>query len=369
MSTIEVFTLFVSNTAAKIYSSALELAASVGLPVTSWRAGDPTKTSFNFLADALAAREDVLSEFIKAGFRSTAEGDWFTLMARDMYGVTRGEATFAEPTATVHNGGGGFYPRVAGDLTFKASSTGKTYHTTDAGSGVLSAGATVTYALIADEAGSDSSAAANDVDTLVTQLLGVTVVSSTAATAIDAQPDPSLDEQCAATLGALSPNGPGDAYEFVVRNPDLTGNTEITRAKTVADDDTGRVIVYVAGTSGPVSGAAITAAQAAVERWATPNCVRPTVTNASAVTVALTSEITGVDIPSDFEASIAAAFGVYCSSIEIGGLVATSAIVALHHTAVPQITSVTQPLTAPAANVVLAAGEVALPGVVGVTEV
>ena len=145
-----VTTLFTVETAAKIFSTGLELASALGLPVTSWRAGDPTRSYYKFVAQKLAALDGVSGEYIKAGFLSTATKKWLTVLAFEVYNVTRGEATYANPTVTVTNTGGGHYEVEAGDLTFKNSITGKTYHNTSGGT--LSSGTTLTFDLVADEA-------------------------------------------------------------------------------------------------------------------------------------------------------------------------------------------------------------------------
>jgi hypothetical protein len=366
---LSVAALFAVSTAAEIFEYGLSLARIVGLPVTSWRTGDPTRSLYKYLANVLAALETSNADYIRAGFLSTASGDWLTVLALETFGVTRTEATHATPTVTVTNSGGGFYEIEAGDLTFRASGIDKTYHNTSGGT--LSAGATVTFDLVADEAGSDSSVEADEVDALVTTLLGVEVDSSTAAIANDEQSDEELREQCGDTLGALSPNGPADAYEYVCRNPDLTGVTDITRAKTVDDSDTGDVIVYVAGPSGPVAGASVTAAQDAVEEWATPNCITPTVTNCTVTTISVTATISGADIPGDFEDRIEDALESLFASIDIGGTVAVSAIIStIHNTLVAAgATGVIVNLTIPAANVPMATDAVPQLNVVTITEV
>jgi hypothetical protein len=183
---------------------------------------------------------------------------------------------------------------------------------------------------------------------------------------LDEQSPDDIEEQCNATLGALSPNGPPDAYEYVVRNPELTGVTDITRAATVDDSDTGDVTVYVAGPSGAVAGASVTAAQAAVETWATPLCITPTVVNATGVTVNVTATIAGDDIPGDFEGTIESALGLLFAGLDIGEDVATSLISHTIHDSIPQIKSVT--LTQPAAAVTIDAGEVPVLGTVSIGE-
>jgi phage-related baseplate assembly protein len=343
------------------------------LPTTSWRTGDPERVFFKHIAEVLENYDSQFVENVKAGWRSTAEGDWKTVHAAEVYGIERNEASYATPTVTVTNGAGGHYEPGIGDLHFKASSTGKTYTNTDTSDGVLSAGATRTYALIADEAGSDSSVGADEIDEIVAPaLLGVTIDSSTAATASDEESDEDLDDRCGDSLGALSPNGPPDAYEYVARNTDLTGVSDVTRARTVSDDDTGEVTVYVASSSGAVAGASVTAVQDAIMIWAKPHCIRPTVVNATPSNVNVVATVEGDDLPGDFEATAEAAIGEELARAEYlsdgTAVVSRSRLIAMIDSAFPDtIVSIT--LTTPAADVTLASGEVAVVGTVSVTEI
>lgn len=376
MTTIAVAALIAVQSAASILETGLELARAIGLPVTSWRTGDPTRSLYVYLANVLAAREEVSSEFIAAGFLSTATGDWLKVLADEVYGVEAIEATFAAPTVTVKNNGGGFYVFDPGDLTVKASAIDKTYHNTNACEG-LGAGDEFTFELTADEAGSDSTVAADEIDELVTTALGVDILSSTAAIGLDDESDDAIKIRCLASRGALSPNGPGDAYEYVVLNPDLTGVTDITRAKSIDDSDTGDVTVYVAGTSGAVAGASITAAQSAVEQWATPLCITPTVVNSTPVAFDIAADVSGEDIPVDANDLIEAAAIVMFATIPLGssddtaGVVARSAIYTMIHTKLltAGATNVVVVLTDPTVDTTLTAGQVATTGTVAITEV
>ena len=369
--TISITTLFTAETAAAILKAGLEIAEVLGLPVSSWRNGDPTKTLFNYQADMQAAREDKSVQLAKGGFLGTAEGDWATLHAQDTYGITRAEATHATPTVTLTNGGGGVFDSLGnGGLTVKCTATGKTFHSTN-DPGTLGPGDTLTWELIADEAGAASSVAVDEIDAFVTPAelatYDVEIDSSTAAAAQDQQTVEELRDQCGDSLGALSPDGPPDAYEYVCKNSELTGVTEINRATTIGDDDTGEVTVYVASTSGAVSGASVTAAQEAVLIWATPVCIRPTVVSAAAEVIAITAQITGEGIPSTFLDTIEGALGTLLSALPIGGTVYRSRLIATIHAAIPQAVSVN--LIVPAADTALAANEVPTLGTVTVTEV
>ncbi len=368
--TISVLSLFTVETAAAIYQRGLQVAALLGLPVTSWRSGDPTRSLYAYLADVLAAREEKSVEFSKAGFLSTAEGDWATLHALEVYGVERGEATYATPTVTLRNAGGGVWDIAAGDLTVKCTATGKTYHSTD-NPGELGPGDTFTYALIADEAGSGSSVGEDEIDDFVTPAelgtMGVVIDGSTSAAAQDQQSVEELRDQCGDTLGALSPDGPPDAYEYVCKNSDLTGNTEINRATSIGDSDTGFVTVYVASAAGAVTSPSVDAAQAAVLRWATPLCINPEVISASPIAVNVSAQISGEGIPAGYLEAINGRLGTLFLGLAIGGTVYRSRLIAEIHAAVPQALSVN--LLTPTIDTTLTGSQVPVLGSVAVTEV
>lgn len=279
----------ITETKASIYARGLALASALGLTVTSWAPGDPTRSLYHFVSEILEALEINVAGYVSSGFLDYATGDWLTLLADQVFGVERVEATYASTSVTLTNAGGGVYVIAAGDVVVRSSLTGKTY--TNTSGGTLSGASTLTLDFTADEAGADSSAGATEIDELVTTLLGVTCSNATAAVGLDEEDDASLRTRCRAKLGTLSATGPRDAYDFVVQSSDLTGVTDITKSRTIADSTTGNVTVYVAGASGAVAGASVTAAQAAVEEWAAPLCITPTVTNCSNVTVAVTYQV------------------------------------------------------------------------------
>jgi hypothetical protein len=355
--------LFTVQTAVEFLAEGLALAQSVGLLVTSWRTGDPTRASFQFLARGLGNSEERRAEFAKAGFLSSAEDDWKTVVAEEVYGIDRVEATPATSIVTLLNTGGGFYDEDVGSVVFKSTLSGKTYRNTEAVS-LHGVGATQSVDVVADEAGSGSSAGLNEIDALVTSLLGVSVTGSSVAVGVDAQDDTALEAQCNASLGALSPNGPPDAYEYVARNPALTGVADITRARSDPNSGTLAVTIYVASASGPVAGASVTAAQDAIEAWATPLCVTPTVLNSSAHTVNITATATGSNIPLDaqdrIEAALAELLAAQPIGISTGYDIDPTTITTTIRNTVPEITGL--PAYSPAVAVHIAAGEVPVLG-------
>lgn len=359
--------LLVQETKAQIYARGLAVAQAFGLPVTSWAPGDPTRTLYGFLAKILSDLEVNVAGYLSSGFLDYASGDWLTILAKEgVYNIDRVPATFAGTSVVLTNNGGGLYVIEPGDLVVKSPTNGRTY--TNTSGGTLASGPTTTLPLdfVADEAGSASSAGPTEINTLVTSLLGVTCSNPTAAVGLDAEQDQPLRDRCRAKLATLSPNGPSDAYNFVVRTPSLTGSSEITRSRTSRDSTTGSVTVYVAGASGAVSGSAITAAQTAVERYATPLCITPTVVNCTSVSIAVTYEIWLYEAVGEDDASIKAtietALAAMLAARPIGGDVIPPATTgALYHSLIARTISAAYPtttfrvqVTSPAADTALA---------------
>lgn len=368
---ISIYTLINKMGADKFFDRGLQVAQAIGLAVSSWRTGDPTKSMFKYLAECLDTLEDSIIEYAKASNLSTAEeGDWLDLHAYDNFGVEIVEATYATPTITLRNPStnGFVYPLEVGDLTVKSSTSGKTYHSTalgrdvdtDAETLVLAPGVTLVFDLVADEAGADSTVGDDELDELVTSLEGVEIVSSTAGVAADKPSAEEIKQLCRDSTGALSPNGPSDAYEYICRTSKFTGSTEITRASASSDDTRGRVTVYVAGSVGAVTGASVALAQTAVNKWVKPLCIRPTVVSATNYPIIVQAVVSGANIPTGYETLVAGVLQKHYASLRIGQDVARSKLIAKIHEAVPQIESVT--LISPVADVAVGDNGVPTPG-------
>lgn len=290
---ISLATLLVQETKAMIYETALGVASAIGLPVSTWRAGDPTRSLYHLEAETLSALESLAAGYISSGFIDFVTGDWRKVMAEQFYGVVVPEATFASTSVTLTNAGGLDRTIDPGDITFKNSSTGKTYRNTSGGhlGPVGTLDAVLVVDVVADEAGSDSSAAAGEIDELVTTMLGVTCTNVAAAIGTDEQDWNTTKAQCLAKLDTLSANGPSDVYEFVARDRSLTGTSAVSRARSYGSRDTGDVTLYLAGPGGGVPESDRALVEEAVIRWATPLCTTVTVLSAEGVVVPITYEL------------------------------------------------------------------------------
>lgn len=346
---INIFTLFGFQSYEQYYSRGLELARAVGLPVTTWRAFDPTRSFYSFIAEILAALEGPASEYIRAGFLSQARGDWLLVLADEVYGLDPDQfgATYAEPTVTLTNTGGGEFTIESGELTVKNSVTGKTYHSTNS-PGTLSPGTSLTYQLTADEAGSDSSVVADEIDELVTTFEGVEIESSTAGLGTDESTDEEIRDACRGTLGLLSHISPADAYEAVAKNAELTTVSGINRARALGSS-TGEVTVTVASQTGTVSAPQLAAIKVALDREVTQLCGSTTVVSATVVLVSGAYTIyrrpSFTTPAADVEEAIFDAIDALFASSPIGGnggIIAASLITdTIHQTYPDQIYRVT----------------------------
>jgi phage-related baseplate assembly protein len=341
--------------------------------------GDPTRSLYHFVALSLETVEETAVEYIKAGFLDWAEGDWLTLLAYELYGVERTEATYASGAVTLSNGGGGYYVIGVGDVTLQNTATGKTYRNTAGGTLNSGPGTTLSLEFTADEAGSDSNSAATEIDALVTTLVGVTCSNPAAFVALDAEGYPDLRQRCRDKLGSLSPNGPRDAYSYVAQNRDLSDTSEaITRVRVDADTDTGDVLVYIAGADGAVAGGDVTIVEAAITEWALPVCTTTTVASASNVEVPVTYSLwlysTVGETEAAVETAVEEALIAMFAARPVGGDVISPATGRLYHSMIESTIRGVYPahafrctLSLPAADTDLAVNEVAVLGAITAT--
>lgn len=366
--TISIFTLFVVDTFDSILQVGLDVAQAVGLPVSSWRTGDPTRSAYTYLARVLAAHSQANAAYIQGGFLSTSGEDWGEVIASEVYGVDRVQDVASTPTVTLNNGGGGVYQIDAGDLTVKATATGVTFHNTSGAA--LGPGASATFSLVADAPGSVGTVATNEIDALVTTFLGVTITGSTASVGVDKQSLDSLKQDSLDTRGALSPSGPPDAYEYVARKAELTGVTTPLRSRSTNDSDTNTVTVYICDSSGTADSPTIAAVQIAVEKWANPLTTTCVVVSATASIITIAGTIFGTNIPADAVARLTAALTTYFAGLpiadETGGTVYLTPIFTLFHDTVPEISHVF--LAAPATDTAYVTGNVPVLGSVTILE-
>lgn len=296
-SLVTLASLLVQETAAQIYARGLNVAVSLGLPTTSWSAGDPTRSLYWFLANTGQALEANIVGFIQSGFLDYATGDWLTVLANELYNVQRNLATQATTSITLTNTGGGLYVIVPGQVVASWTDTsGNVWTYTNTTGGTLqpvgsASGATLSLSFTADVPGSAASAGIGAITTLVTNLIGVTITNTTQSVGTDGELDPALRTRCRAKLATLSSQGPTGIFDYAVRTPSLTGTTEVLRSRTIGNTGTGAVTTYVGGASGAVTSSAVALCQTAVNTYASALCQTCTVVNCTGTTIPVSYEI------------------------------------------------------------------------------
>lgn len=158
--------------------------ASADFPVSDWETGAIERTHVEVEAAELADLSTVIPEIAKGGFLGEATGDWLTLRASDLYGLTRQAATKTTGSIVLSCvAAAGPYTITAGQLWFVGAGGNRYVNTSG---GTLSAGGTLTVS-VASEFANDSAGGysytdgANTITALETPLPGVTCTNSAAA--------------------------------------------------------------------------------------------------------------------------------------------------------------------------------------------
>lgn len=226
------------------------------IATTAWAPGDGVRTMIIGFSAMHAALSEQQAEIAKSGFLEYASGTWLRIKAKYDYNVIPEDATYATGTVVLSNAGGGIFSAGPGDLIVRNTVTGKAYRNVAAFDLPSGPNTTVSITVIALEAGSASNANAGAITEYVTEpYQRVAITNPTALIARDAESPAEIKARCSEKLGSLSPFGPWDAYSYAARIAKLsTGESAgVTRTK-VTRDGYGNVYLYVASSSGNVTG-------------------------------------------------------------------------------------------------------------------
>lgn len=309
--------LFKSDTRDQLVAFFLDLSEEVGLPTTSWRPGDPTRAILYLVAQKLSDLGAVIEALIRGNFLDTSTGGYLTLLAKLVYNVDRdvaraatGETTLTNATATPHT-------LEASELVLAHEVTNKTYRNTSPIT--IPASGSVTFSIYAEEVGTASNANAGDITVVVSSLIGVTATNALPVQGRDEETDPALRQRCRDKLGALSPNGPAAAYEYVAKSTSALVN----RVLVLDESDTGDVTVIVASPSGEVGAEDLEIVDAAIQDAAVPATVTAVVESAVEQEVPVIAEVwayTSANLTGwELEAAVVAQLTGYYPLIPIGG--------------------------------------------------
>lgn len=368
----------------QVQASIYEVLGIVGVNTTTWKPGAVVRTMIAATSIVIAAFSSLTAQIARSGFLELAEGDWLTLVARHVYAVERELATFAEGQITLTNAGGGTFTLDPDDLVISNPATGKSYRNTLPFT--LGALTSITIPIRAIEAGSASTSSPNAITQVETTLLGVTCTNAVAVVGRDAEQDPALRARCSEKLGALSPNGPWDAYSYAARNAKRPDGTAIgvTRVR-ISKDGFGNVTVYCATASGAVTGTVIDPntdlgiVDLEIQRKAAPLAVTANAVSAAPVSIPITYSVwmrnsSGLT-SGQIEAAVSAKLTTFMAGQPIGGNVIGADPGKVFQDAIKTAIGSTRPeifhvvVTAPAADVVLALNQVPVLGTVTATAI
>lgn len=313
-------------TADQIRAQMVTALVGLGIPADKWTKGGVASTILTIVAGQFASFQNLIVQAIGAAFLPTSSGGFLTLLAANVFFVTRIPATFATGSLTLTNAGGGTFTFGAGQATFQDSTTKKTY--TNVAGFTLLPSATLAIDIQATEIGTPSNAVIGGVDTIVTSMLSVTCTNPAPVIGTDAESDDALRQRCIDKLSSLSIRGPRNAYVFAVRSALNNGApVNINRVSVSLNTSTGTVSIIMASPSGPPTTGDFNAARANVEQTARPDCI--SVLYSSAATAPYTASITawtvptpGVDI-AGYIAGIQAALDAFFETYPIGGIPAS----------------------------------------------
>ncbi len=282
--------LLTNTTPEAVKAQVFALLAASGVSVTAWQPLSPMRAVVDACSRLLAASQNLQTTVNRGGFRDTANANWLATTSRQTYGVDKILATYALGAITLTNAGGGVYDLDPGDLILKNTTTGKTY-TNTAAIHIPATDVVLDAPIRATEIGADSNAAIGEVDDLVTTLLGVTCSNAAAVVGEDAETSDALRARDTDSLGALSPDGPKEAYNYVAKTPTLNGGVTVNRTKTLDPPGDGTLTVVVAGPGGALSGPEVALIQTGIDDNAEPATVTATVISATAVPLTITTDV------------------------------------------------------------------------------
>lgn len=322
MTTADIDLLTEPLTTEELTRSIYDALATVGVTTTTWKAGAVTRTIIAVVAIILHALSVLISNIARSGFLEFAFGAWCTLVARYTYGAERQEATHASGTVLVSNTSGTDYVLNPDDLVLGASLTGKQYRNTEP---VTIAAHTTDAAIVAQayEAGAASTALGGEVDTVISNLSGLSVRNTEPLIGLDAENDAELKARSTAKLKPFSPDGPFNAYDYVARNARRANGSSIGVTRTRCVVSPGRVKMYCASATGGIAPDDVAIIDNEIQRKATPLAVTSDTYSAEALVVPITYTAWCYNTTGATEAQIKEAIGQglaqYFAALPVGG--------------------------------------------------
>lgn len=367
--------LITPATRAEMLEFLLAIAAANDLPTTSWQSGGNMLTFLTTVAEEMSVMTQTNVAIAKGGFGDLLPSDqWADLWAQSRFDVQRVAATQASGLMNFTNSTITNYSRNPGEIIVAHEVTGKTYRNREAVT-ILGTTGLDDVIMDADEPGTDSNAAPDSITVMVSSLVGVGCTNPLAFIGTDKETTPRLVTRARSKLGALSPNGPKDAYNYIATTPtESVGlSTPVTRTRTVVSLTTGDITVYLATNAGAPSGPDIAIVQAAIDAKAEPWGANATAVAAAEESIDVTYQVwvQGAQLTAaQIQSAIETALSEWLATLDPGGYVIPPDTGAIYVGSLEQVIGnavdgiLRVEVTVPAADVVLTPDQVAILGTV-----
>lgn len=323
-----------------------------------------------------------IQAMIEACYGDTAAGTALDRYCKDIFDEEREQGAQATIPVVFTNTSAIPAPISAGDfVTIQNSITGALYKvfgpfTIPALGSTPAPGFPGALSAIADEVGTAGNAQVGELSIIVGSVLPpeITVTNPAAGFGQDVERDPDYLARSRLAWAPLSPAGPDDAYlasALNAKRPDGT-NVDVTRAQTISDPTTGTAFVWYASPTGPTADLAyvIAAAQKEVRAVGVDyiglSAIAVVVNVAATITIKSSFGYTAPQIQTICQDKLSDLFPTLPIGGELGFLTQYRLEQALGDV-LPQANPIV--ITAPAADVPLADGEVATLGTVTITTV
>lgn len=332
-----------------------------GFPVASWQAFSLPRLFADVFSEYLADLGVSISNIVKGLHVKTSTSDWLDELTENQYGDKRIAAVSTLGLVTFTDTAGvGPVTKNPEEVWF--SLAGKRYVNTASFTVPLN-GSISKIACRAESAGASWNVPLNSVGLLVTSIPGIAVSNPDPGAGYngtwittqgaDAEADSDLQTRNQNKWGTEGTAANEAAYDYWIPK----GSAEVKRWVAIGDQPGGAVSVRLAGLSGAVSSAAVSAVRNTLLRNARGLTTYLTVESASNVTLSIVGSIflfPDADATTVLE-NVAVALAALCQTIDIGGTIYRSEIIA----AVMGVEGVENfVLTSPAADTTLAATEV-----------
>jgi hypothetical protein len=272
--------------------------------------GTPEGAIVYALGEGEAIRSTDRALFAASAARSTANRPYLGVIASDVYSVTPRDQTFATTDVLLSNTSAAYYgPYDPGELRFVNDTTEKLYVNTDAIPTIVAGATNLPISVRALEAGSASTAQPNEITRLETTLDGVSVTNPAAAIGQDEETSDSLNGRVDAKIGSLGTPGArgwntgatATSFEAIAKNgPDDGGGCvradgtriEVTRTQVVTNYATGDVVLYLADDDGPINAGDVPVVEEQVQTYTEWVGVEVDAQNSTLVTVSYAGTLT-----------------------------------------------------------------------------